>query len=490
MTISIQQLITLLPLLIVDFSVVVVMLAIAWRRSHSMTLWLSLIGLTAAFLSLFLAGKDIPTHITPLLRVDGFTLFYSGLVLLAGLATCVFGYSWLKYHQDNKEEFYMLVLISTSGGLLLACADHMASLFLGIELVSLPLFGLVGYVFQQKPSLEASIKYMLLSAGASAFMLFGMALLYADTGSLSFAGIGASLNHSMIHQPLLLVGIGMLLVGICFKLSLVPFHLWTPDVYQGAPAPVATFLATSSKIAIFAVLMRIFLEAPLASLPSVQLVLGVIAFASILFGNLMAVSQTNIKRLLGYSSIAHLGYLLIVLVAIKDRQLAIETTGVYLVGYLFASLGSFGAVSLLSSPYKGKDVEEISAYRGLFKRRPLIAIVLAVMMLSLAGIPMTLGFIGKFYVLALAMKASLWWLSAAVVIGSAIGLYYYLKVAINVFLPARDNSLVEERLESIEAKSASIKSGTCVLLISVIIVVVLGVYPQPLIDCVQLATPW
>lgn len=486
MSISIQQLAAFSPLLIVDLSVIVVMLAIAWRRCHKMTAGLSIIGLIAAILSLFFVSGEIPAHLTSLLQVDGFTLFYSGLVLIAGLATCIFGYSWLKEHQDNKDEFYLLVLISTGGAILLACANHIATLFLGIELVSLPLFGLVGYVFQQKPSLEASIKYMLLSAGASAFMLFGMALLYADTGSLSFAGIASGLSQGMAQQPLLLVGIGMLLVGICFKLSLAPFHLWTPDVYQGAPAPVATFLATSSKIAIFAVLVRIFIEAPLIDLPSVKLVLSVIAIASILFGNFMAVSQTNIKRLLGYSSIAHLGYLLIVLVAIKDRQLAIETTGVYLVGYLFASLGSFGAVSLLSSPNRGQDVEEISDYRGLFKRRPLIAVVMSLMMLSLAGIPMTLGFIGKFYVLAVAMQGSLWWLSAAVVVGSAIGLYYYLRVAISVFLPSLNSHVADV----VETSGFSTKAGALVLLVSAAVVVILGVYPQPLIDCVLFAKPW
>lgn len=485
MIISIQQLIALLPLLIIDFTVVAVMLAIAWRRSHKMAAWLSFIGLFAALLSLFFVAKEVPIHVTSLIQVDGFTMFYSALVLVAGLATCIFGYSWLKGYQDIREEFYLLVLISTSGALLLACANHMATLFLGIELVSLPLFGLVGYAFQKKPSLEASIKYMLLSAGASSFLLFGMALLYAESGALSFSAIGASLNQHIAHEPLLLIAIGMLLVGVCFKLSLVPFHLWTPDVYQGAPAPVSAFLATSSKIAIFAVLVRLFIDAPLANHASVQLVLAVIAFASILFGNVMAVSQNNIKRLLGYSSIAHLGYLLVVLVAIKQQQLAIETTGVYLVGYLFASLGTFGIVSLMSSPYSGGDVDDMSAYRGLFWRHPIWAGVMTVMLLSLAGIPMTLGFIGKFYVLALGVKASLWWLIAAVVVGSAIGLYYYLRLAASLYIKPHEESVKEE---AVSLQGFSIKAGGALVLLSALLVVILGFYPQPLIELVQLAT--
>jgi NADH-quinone oxidoreductase subunit N len=184
--------------------------------------------------------------VTPLMRVDGYAMLYTGLVLLASLATCTFAYPWLEGYNDNKEEFYLLVLIAALGGILLANANHLAALFLGIELISLPLFGLIGYAFRQKRSLEAAIKYTILSAAASSFLLFGIALLYAQSGNLSFEALGKSLGDGMLHEPLLLAGLGMMIVGLGFKLSLVPFHLWTPDVYQGAPAPVSTFLATTS----------------------------------------------------------------------------------------------------------------------------------------------------------------------------------------------------------------------------------------------------
>ncbi|WP_025471225.1 NADH-quinone oxidoreductase subunit NuoN, partial [Yersinia pestis] len=398
MTITPQQLIAMLPLLIVGLTVVVVMLSIAWRRDHFINATLTVIGLNLALLSLYFVGQVGPMDVTPLMRVDGYSMFYTGLVIIASLATSTFAYPWLVGYPDNREEFYLLVLIAALGGILLASANHLASLFLGIELLTLPLFGLIGYAYRQKRSLEASIKYMLLSAAASSFLLFGMALLYAESGSLSFVGLGQSLSDSMVHQPLILAGLGMMIVGLGFKLSLVPFQLWTPDVYQGAPAPVSTFLATASKIAIFAVVMRLFMYAPAADSEAVRLVLSIIAVASILFGNLMAISQTNIKRLLGYSSIAHLGYLLIALVAVQTHELALplETIGVYLAGYLFSSLGAFGVVSLMSSPYKGPDAESLFSYRGLFWHKPILSAVMTVMMLSLAGIPMTLGFIGKF----------------------------------------------------------------------------------------------
>ncbi len=485
MTITFQQLIALLPLLIVGLTVVVVMLSIAWSRNHFLNATLTVIGLNLALISLYFVIQSVPVDVTMLLRMDGYAAFYTALVLMASLATCTFAYPWLAAYPDNREEFYLLVLIAAMGGMLLASARHMASLFLGIELISLPLFGLIGYAYRHKRSLEASIKYMLLSAAASSFLLFGIALFYAESGSLSFSSLAYSLNNSMLHQPLILAGLGLMLVGFGFKLSLVPFQLWTPDVYQGAPAPVSTFLATAGKIAIFAVVMRLFLYSSETGNEAMSFLLSVIAVCSILFGNLMAVSQNSIKRLLGYSSIAHLGYVLVVLVAVQSQQLALETLGVYLAGYLFSSLGAFGVVSLMSSPYSGngQDTDSLFSYRGLFWHKPILSAVMTIMMLSLAGIPMTLGFMGKFFVIATGVSARLWWLTGAVVLGSAIGLYYYLRIMVSLFLHA------PEKLQRDTPSNWALTAGGVVVLISSVLVLLLGVYPQPLISLVQLAQP-
>lgn len=297
------------------------------------------------------------------------------------------------------------------------------------------------------------------------------------------SAIGKSLGDGMLHEPLLLAGLGMMIVGLGFKLSLVPFHLWTPDVYRGAPAPVSTFTATASKIAIFGVVMRLFLYAPVGDSEAVRVVLGIIAFVSIIFGNLMALSQTNIKRLLGYSSISHLGYLLVALIALQSGEMSMETVGVYLAGYLFSSLGAFGVVSLMSSPYRGPDADSLFSYRGLFWHRPILSAVMTVMMLSTAGIPMTTGFIGKFYVTAVGVQAGLWWLTAGVVIGSAIGLYYYLRVAVSLYLSA------PQQLNRDAPSNWQYSAGGIVVLISALLVLIFGIYPQPLIDIVQHAMP-
>ncbi|MGM7603482.1 NADH-quinone oxidoreductase subunit NuoN [Proteus mirabilis] len=482
MTITPEQLIAMLPLLVVILTVVVVMLSIAWRRDHFTIATLTATGFIIALGSLYYVNALGVVDVTTLYHVDGYSSFFTALTIIAGLGTVAFAYPWLEGYQDNKEEFYMLVAIAVIGGILLSSAHHLASMFIGIELLTLPLFGLIGYAFQQRSSLEASIKYMLLSAAASSFLLFGMALLYAEAGNLSFTAMGQSLSDSNIHKPLVLAGLGMMLVGIGFKLSLFPFQLWTPDVYQGAPAPTGAFLATASKIGIFAVVMRLFLEAPAADSETLRMILGFMAIASILFGNIMALTQKNVKRLLGYSSVSHLGYLLVALIVLQYSPiLAQETAEIYLAGYLFASLGAFGAIAVASSPYNKGELESLEDYRGLFWRRPVAAIVMSLMMLSLAGVPITLGFIGKLYVILAGIDSSLWWLTGMVVLGSAIGLFYYLRAAAIVFLRKPDND------NAPAVTTTSQNMATLITLVCAIIVIVLGVWPQPLIELTRFA---
>ncbi|WP_147176104.1 NADH-quinone oxidoreductase subunit NuoN [Pseudomonas sp. AG1028] len=488
MQFSTQHLIALLPLLVTCATVVVVMLAIAWKRSHSMTFVLSVIGLNAALLSLLPTIGVTPLQVTPLMQIDTFACYYMALVLIATLACVTLTHAYLgeakvndgqtKGYPRNREEMYLLLLLSAAGGLVLVSTEHLAGLFIGLELLSVPTYGMIAYAYFNKRSLEAGIKYMVLSAAGSAFLLFGMALLYADAGSLSFAQIGASLADASGSQ-LVQIGIGMMLIGLAFKLSMVPFHLWTPDVYEGAPAPVAAFLATASKVAVFAVLLRLYQLSPATAGGWLNDLLTVIAIASILFGNLLALVQNNLKRLLGYSSIAHFGYLLVALIASKG--LAVEAIGVYMATYVLTSLGAFGVITLMSTPYNGRDADALYEYRGLFWRRPYLTAVLTVMMLSLAGIPLTAGFIGKFYVIAAGVQAQLWWLIGALVLGSAIAVFYYLRVMVTLFLN-------EPNLQRHDAPfNWGQRAGGIMLMLVAALAFVLGVYPQPLLDLVKQA---
>lgn len=481
MIITSQQLIALLPLLIIGLTVVVVMLSVAWRRHHGVNATLAIAGLNLALLSLYPASQAAAVDVTLLLRIDYYALFYSGLIIIASLATCTFAYSWLADYTDNRDEFYLLILIACLGGIVLSAANHMAALFIGVELLSLPLLGLAGYTFRQSHSLESALKYMVLSAVASSFLLFGIALVYADSGCLGLINLSHQLENSSQLRPLLLAGVGMMVVGWGFKLSLAPFHLWTPDVYQGVPAPAAVFLSTASKIAIFSVVMRLFSVIPLTESDAVRTVLAIMAFTSILSGNLLAIAQNNIRRLLAFSSVAHLGYLLIVLMAVQQSALAQESAGVYLFSYLLSSLGAFGVVSLVSYSAGSLGTDSLPVYRGLFWYRPVLALVMTVMMLSLAGIPITLGFISKFYIIAISVGAQWWWLTAAVIIGSGIGLYYYLRVVIHLYLRP-SASLPQARPDS-----WAYRVGEIVVSLAAILVLSLGIFPQPLIYLVQKA---
>ncbi|WP_313133622.1 NADH-quinone oxidoreductase subunit NuoN [Stutzerimonas nitrititolerans] len=479
-----QHFIALLPLLITGATAIAVMLAIAWRRNHGLSFVVTSVGLTLALVSIVPALRVASLDVTPLLRLDTFAYFYSAVVLVATLACVTLAHAYLgeKAGADgfpgNREELYLLMALSAAGGLVLVSAQHLAGFFIGLELLSVPVYGLVAYAFFNKRSLEAGIKYTVLSAAASAFLLFGMALLYAESGSLSFAGLGASLaaqGSSLLVQA----GIGMMLIGLGFKLSLAPFHLWTPDVYEGAPAPVATFLATVSKVAVFAVLLRLYQLSPATSGGWLNDALSLIAIASILIGNLLALNQSNLKRLLGYSSIAHFGYLLVALIASKG--LAVEAIGVYLVTYVLTTLGAFGVITLMSSPFQGRDADALYEYRGLFWRRPYLTAVLTVMMLSLAGIPLTAGFIGKFYVIASGVESQLWWLLGALIIGSAVGLFYYLRVMVTLYL-------VEPGMRRHDAPiNWGQRAGGVMLLAIAVLAFFLGVYPQPLLELVQQA---
>ena len=474
MTISVAQLIALLPILITGATAVLVMLSIAIKRQHDDNATITVIGLNAALVSVYLAWQGGPQQVTPLLMIDAHACLYMAIALFATLACATLMHAYIEGYDDNKEEMYLLLTLSVLGALVLISARHLTALFIGLELLSVPVYGLVAYTFRNKKTLEAGIKYMILSAAATAFMLFGMALLYADSGSLLLADIGGDLAKAGMLSPYAYAGIALILAALSFKLSLAPFHLWTPDVYQGAPAPIAAYLATVSKVAVFAVLLRLLIEAPAAHSSVWSMIFAVIAFASMIIGNLLALNQSNIKRLLGYSSVAQLGYLMVVVVA--GGQLALEASAVYLMAYVVTTIGAFGVVTLTSSPYKQQDADELYDYRGLFWRHPYLTAVLTVMMLSLAGIPLTAGFIGKFYVAALGVDAGLWWLVGALVVGSAIGLYYYLRVIITLFMPAPGSRRM------VAANNWGFRVGGLMVLLMAGLVFLIGIYPEPIIE--------
>jgi NADH-quinone oxidoreductase subunit N len=362
------------------------------------------------------------------------------LILIAALGATTLTNAYMESFKRNREEIYLLITIATAGGIVLCFSHHMASLFIGLEMMSVALYGMVAYTYDRARSLEAAIKYMVLSATASAIILFGIALIYAQIGSLSFAEIGAGITQ----EPSLLIVVGgmLLVIGLFFKLSLAPFHLWTPDVYEGAPAPVGAFLATAAKVAVFAVLVRFAIlesKSVLASMPFV-ITLVVVSCISMLVGSLLALKQNNIKRMLGYSSISHFGYLLALV--ILGGGLSLEGFAVYLSVYVMTSLAAFGVVTLMSHADGKRDADMMNDYRGLFWRRPYLASIFTLALFSLAGIPLTAGFIAKFYVVTGVIGSKLWEFNTllfiavlgSIVIASSISIFFYLRTIISLFL--------------------------------------------------------
>lgn len=472
------DLIALLPIIVLASGTIVLMLAIAWRRSHVAAASIAGGTLLATLAVLPITHSIAPRVVTPLLVIDGFALFFTGLLCAGTLVVALLAFDYFETRgterepdarQKRPEEFYLLLLVAVLGGAVLAGSSHFASLFLGIELLSVSLYALIGYRRQESLPIEAGIKYLVLAGASSAFLLFGMALVYFQGGGLALADVGPSLQRGG-EADLAFAGLALIIVAVGFKLALVPFHLWTPDVYAGAPAPVTAFIASVSKGATFAVVLRLFLELGESS-RAVFAVMSLMAVASMLVGNLLALLQSNVKRLLAYSSIAHLGYLAVTLLAAGD--LAVEAASYYLVAYFVSILSAFAVVTLLSSDH---DAEALVEYKGLFWRRPVVAAFFTASLLSLAGIPLTAGFVGKFYVLLSGVDRALWLPVATLILGSVIGLFYYLRVVVVMFDRA-------EHEGTADAPAPRIAAATLVAL--GLPLIGLGIYPVPLIRLIQ-----
>ncbi len=467
----------LAPVFIVALTTIIVMLLTAVKRNHNLIATTTVVGLniTAVFLlyTMFTPEVFAPGNVMGQFMVDPFTLLYQLMIVIAALACSTLSHAYIESYQDNREELYLLLLSSVVGAMLMVSASHYASFFISLELMSIPMYGLLAYTHQRGQSLEAGVKYLVLSATASAILLMGMAYIYAYTGSLSFYG-NVEVLLASIKQPMVLIGLAMIMMAIAFKLSLAPFHKWTPDVYQGAPAPIATFLATAAKVATLGLFLRFMLTSGAMLVQSLVLLLTIVAVLSIVVGNLLAVRQVNLKRILGYSSIAHFGYLLVALISITYASTG--TITLYILTYMLTTIGAFGVVALMSSPYNNQDeAQSLADYRGLFWRRPVLTAALTVMMLSLAGIPLTAGFIGKFTVILAAVTTQHWFLAAMIIVGSGIGLYYYLRVMVIMYMTPPDTPRIDAQ------EHWGKKVGGIMVLGVAGLVLLIGVYPDPVI---------
>jgi len=464
---------SLIPFIITAFGALLVLIGIAVKRSIHFTFVITQISLIGAFISLFILPGIAPQLAGRLLKLDGFSLFYMALLIFGGIIVSILAFRHKNSTNSQSEEYYVLLLLAVLGGQVMVASTHFISLFLGIEVLSASLFVLIAYEKTQKKGLEAAIKYLAMAATSTAFLLFGLAFLYFETGSMEFGGVAAAI----IEGPGLLFWAGMafILVAVGFKLALIPFQFWAPDVYQGAPTPTAALIASVSKAAVFGFFLRFVSHLDVFSQPEMLMVVGILAAFSMIFGNVFALLQKNIKRILAYSSIAHLGYLMVAFLA--GNPFGKEAATFYLTAYFLTILGAFTVVSILS----GADdkSENIEHYAGLFWRNPGLAAVFSFMMLSLAGIPLTAGFTGKFFVLMAGVDANLWWLSFILVLGSIIGLFYYLRVIVVMF------SKESEPLNKTTSYDLPYSQYIILPVLSILILII-GIFPSLMLEILGL----
>lgn len=478
------DLLALLPELIVVVTacLVIALDPITPASRRDLLAWLSLAALA---LCLGFTGWQISVQnvrvfaFSDLVVIDAYARFWK--VLLYGVTglTILMSLPYLKAERIHLGEYYGFILLSLSGMMVMVSGADLLTIYLGTELMSLSLYVMTGLNRSKPRSLEAAAKYFVLGAFSSGILLYGISLLYGMAGSTKLASIASAIGTLGSDDPLVLIATILVAVGFGFKLAAVPFHMWTPDVYQGAPTSVTAFMAVASKAASFAAFMRVFVEGLGGLKADWSLLFLLIALVTLVLGNVVAIVQTNIKRMLAYSSIAHAGYALIGFVAAgravgpSGSTPGLASVMIYLALYSFMTLGAFAVIGMLR---KGAiEGEEIEDFTGLAKRQPLAAFLMLVFMVSLAGIPPTAGFMGKFYVFMAAVDAGLAWLAAIGLIFAAVSAYYYMRVVMVMYMREPDPAAVAPRLVTSPALSF-------VLACAVAGVILFGLFPNPLVS--------
>jgi NADH-quinone oxidoreductase subunit N len=428
---------SILPIIVLVGWALLLLVVDLWilKEGKGLTALLAALGL-AVSLGLTLAqGGSSQLAFGGLVMLDGFAVYLNVIFLVSGLVAIALGYDYLKRMGLERGEYYVMMLFSISGMMMITQAYNLLVVFLALEVLSIPLYILAGFAHPRQESQEAALKYFLLGAFSSAFVLYGIALIFGATASIGLDGILAALQGGTANIPLFTAGAAMMLVGFGFKVAAVPFHEWAPDVYQGSPSPVSGFMSVAVKAAGFAVLLRIFLTAFPSLAATLTPALWVIAALTMIVGNVLAVVQSNIKRLLAYSSIAHAGYMLMAFVSYGSEKVSGQSVSAmifYLIAYGLTTFGAWAVVvSLEQAESKGLELED---YAGLGQKYPWLGVAMMVFMLSLTGVPITLGFWGKFYLFKTAVDAGYAGLALVGLLTSLVSAYYYLRVVVLMFM--------------------------------------------------------
>lgn len=467
----------ILPEIILTLAGVLIMLleAVLPERLKNVFAPITVASLAAALVAAIWANGDQGSAFHDMLIIDGFATFFRILVIAVGILAVFASTEYLRREHSLGGEFFALILFSLVGQSIMATANELIMIFIGLEISSIASYILAGYLRDDPRNNEAALKYFLLGSFATAFLLYGIAWIYGITGSTNLTEIRHQLM--MGPQPMILVGAAaaLMFVGLGFKISAVPFQIWAPDVYQGAPAPVSAFLSVGPKAAAFAILLRVYLTAFGSISPRWEPAVWVCALATMCVGNFAAIQQSNIKRLLAYSSIAHAGYVLVAVTAASDIGAAAAMF--YLAAYAFTNLGAFAVVTYVAG--KGEKFTRIDDFSGLAQRQPMMAAMLTIFLLSLIGVPLTGGFFGKFYIFKAALDSNLVWLTVLGLLNSAVAAYYYLRVLVVMYM--KDPESAAELPAAGPAMKIAVYG-------SAIGTVLLGIFPSFVLDFASRAT--
>lgn len=464
------------PLLVVTTWAMVLLLvdvfAIPANRKK-LTGYLAIAGLVVAGLVAIPLWDVSGSTFSNMIVLDRYSLILTWIFLIIGALSITMALDYLPRHGIEQGEFYPLILFAVAGMILMAQGTDLIVLFLGVELLSITLYILTGFAYPRLTSEEAAMKYLVLGAFAAGFFIYGIALTYGAVGTTNLALIAERLADpaANANQLLLLTGAALILIAFAFKVALVPFHMWTPDVYEGSPTPVAAFMSVGTKGAAFAALLRILATALPELQPFWLPVLGVLAALTMIIGNLGALSQTNVKRMLAYSSVGHAGYILLSIMVVSER--GAQAFLFYMLAYALTNLGAFAVVIALEQ--RSNATWSLDDFTGLYKRQPLLALAMAVFMFSLAGVPPTAGFMAKFYVFTTAYEGGLGWLVLIGVLTSALAVFFYLRVVIRMFMHEPQGDL-EPALDRGLSADIAIAGGLTLLF---------GIVPAPIIFLVE-----
>lgn len=454
------------------FGIVIMVLEAMMRREEKRTSLgaFALVGLLVAFVANLWAGHHTGPAFSSMIVIDSYGTFFRGLVIVVGVLCVLGSLGYFEREKVQRGEYYSLILFSIVGQCILATADDLIMVFIGLEISSIATYVLAGFLRDDRRNNESSLKYFLLGSFATAFLLYGIAWVYGLTSSTNLELIRSALDHEAKSSALPGLAAALLFVGFAFKVSVVPFQMWAPDVYQGAAAPVSGFMSAGPKAAAFAVFFRVFMVSfrPLSA-HWIWLVWGC-ALATMVVGNFAALLQTNVKRLLGYSSIAHAGYVLVALAA--SSQVGIAAAMFYLAAYALMNIGAFAVISHVAG--KNERYVKVEDLAGLGRKEPVMAALLAIFVFSLIGVPLTGGFFGKFYVFQAALDSHLVWLTALGLINSAIAAYYYLKIIVAVYMHEPG-----EAADHLTTPSVSLQVA---IWASAIGVLILGIFPQTVLS--------